>query len=180
MGDNDGNAQLDTGNTGGAIEDQANKWLGDMSDDRAVFWYGVFSLIMGASFITLYILLNNNYMITAYAQGFFTKAGVYTAAGLSWIMVSMFDSEMMRGIHSDIVYMTVISAFALQWIDLIRFVWAYDGSYSQFGFWGGLIIYFVFTVAEQILQILFVPRIERWSDTAEINDNGADNNLITM
>ena len=77
-----------------------------MSDAKAVLWYGIYSLSMGGGMLTLYLLLNKYFWIAAYAQGYTTKSVLYTVAGLSWIMVSMFDREMMRGIHSDVVYIT--------------------------------------------------------------------------
>ena len=122
-----------------------------MSDAKAVLWYGIFSLSMGGGMLTLYLLLNKFDWIAAYKQGYLTKSVLYTVAGLSWIMVSMFDREMMRGIHSDVVYLTVIGAFGLQWINLYQFIVAYDGAYTKLMFWIGLLVYFCVTVVEQIL-----------------------------
>ena len=126
---------------------------------------------MGLSFLILYITLNTNYWVAAYMKGYYTKAVTYTVAGFSWLMISMFDGELMRGIHADIVYLTVIGAFALQWIDLTRFIFAYDGSFGAGMFWLGLLIYFVVTVVEQIIQITLVPKINRWAESADILEN---------
>ena len=93
----------------------------------------------------------------------------------------MFDGELMRGIHADILYLGIVAVFALQWIELYSFILAYDGAYKKAMFWVGLIVYFSVTLIEMLVQLLFIPKIDKWSESASVKDNDVEKkNLLAF
>ena len=146
----------------------ANNAVGDISDAKAVFWYGIFSLSYSALFLFLYVSMNSSAWVSSYAAGWKGRVYLYLPVGFAWIMVSMFDNFLMREIFYGTAFLSVMGAFVQQWYALGVYLINAEGIYATLGFWLGFLLYFSLTVAEQIFQITMMPRIYRWSGEAGI------------
>lgn len=163
-------AQIDGGDTGGKATNAIDNLLGNLSEEKSVFWYGIIAFAWGGLNMVLYLLFNNAFWVASYSNGWIGKAQLYIPVGLAWIMVSMFDNWLMREIFYGLVFLSVMGAFVQQWYAFGTYIIANDGAYGRFMFYIGLAIYFALTVLEQIMQIVLVPRIYSWSGASDFFD----------
>ena len=99
---------------------------------------------------------------------------------MGWIFVSLFDSEFMRSTYSMLVTISILGPFANHWYDLANLWIAGENSYlDSITFWIYFAGYVAFTFFQMIVDIILLPQIYDWADSARIVDNGAKN-LLTI
>ena len=141
-------AQLDGGNVGGKTENAVKNLFGDISDETAVFWYGVFSMSYGALFMVLYLTMSHLPGVYLYYRGYLARMVLYLPVGMAWIMVALFDKPLMRQLFSKLTWVSVFGPFAIQWLAFGWYVSTGDGFFNTVGYWMGFLLYFCLTVAE--------------------------------
>ena len=103
-------------------EDLAGKLVGNLSDAEAVFWYGVYSFILAGTYIVLSGNTGDVFVNYSAASGFSNKYLFYFPAGMAWIAVSLFDSPFMRKVYKDVVSISLLSPFFMQWYSYAIYV----------------------------------------------------------
>ena len=149
-------AQVDGGDKGQGIEDSASEFIGERTDAEAVRWYGLYCLWLGGGTMLFWILLNNNAWVVKYSHGLYTKMYFYIPTGLAWIMVSMFDGELMRQIYKDIVALSIMAPFWKEWYDYGVYLLLLEND-STLMYLVGLALWFFMTVFEGVIQLLLLP-----------------------
>lgn len=179
-------AQLDTGDTGSSAENSMNDMLGNPENDDAVLLYGVISLSSALITIFFYVWFNAGYYITASHDYFLSHVAAYLPVGMGWLMVSLFDGAFMRDIFTDLIWLSIMGPFFFHWYATVSFIingdnggssWSGTGSvtaYDEFLFWLTWILQACLTIFEMIMQVVILPKVLDWVETAEILDNGAE------
>ena len=108
-------AQIDGNDNGQAGEDIANDFIGERTNAEAVFWYGAMSFGSAGSAMLLYIFFNDKYYPALARQYTFSHMGAFLPVGISWLMVSFFDSSFMRGVFGDVVGISILGPFFFHW-----------------------------------------------------------------
>ena len=149
-------AQIDGGDRGQAMEDRASNLIGDVDNAGAVRWYGLYCFWLGGGAVAFWILMNNNAWVVKYSKGIHTRMYFYLPTGLAWIMVSMFDGALMREIYKDIVALSIMAPFWMEWYDygLYLLLLEYD---DTLGYLVGLALWLLLTVFEGVIQLLLLP-----------------------
>ena len=112
---------------------------------------------------------------------FFNQIEYFLPAFMGWIFVSLFDSEFMRSTYSMLVTISVLGPFANNWYDLALIYVAGEGSYlDNLTFWLYFAAYVAFTFFQMIVDVILLPQIYDWADSASIVDNGAKNLLAIL
>ena len=163
-------AQIEGGDAGQKAEDMANDLIGERDPASAVFFYGVYTSCMALGFILFWEIMKSNSWVAMYKEGVLSRVTFYGAAGTTWLMVSFFDGEYMREIYRDIQALSIFGPFFIHWyafglymIAMLDTGDAFD--YIMLAFWGAE------TVFEQLFQIILLPKVFEWADTAPILDN---------
>merc|ERR1711990_431253 len=91
-----------------AVEDLANDFIGDVSGDSAVMWYGIYSLAMGWGIILWRILVESEAIQM-------TRINAYIPAGMTWLLWSLFPTDFTQMLHKDMVAYSVIATFFSYW-----------------------------------------------------------------
>lgn len=95
-------------------------------------------------------------------------------------MVSFFDGAFMRDVFEIIVTLSILGPFAYHWYALAVFYLAGEGSYlDSIEFWLWFAAYSAFTIFQQIVQLILLPSIYDWADSAAVKDNDTKN-LMTV
>lgn len=96
-------AQMDTGETGGDLQDSTSEFLGEKSDAEAVRYYGWYGLIHSVGTVLVYISVNDNYYVALASAWFLSQIWFFAPVGFGWLMLSYFDGELMREIFKKVV-----------------------------------------------------------------------------
>jgi len=171
MSDEGTDAQIATGDAGQQAEDMANNLIGEQSPAEAVYFYGLYSLAMGGGFVLLWVLMNSNSFVFMYKDGFLSRIAFYLSAGIAWLMVSFFDGEYMRSIYTDIQALSVMGPFFFHWYAFGMYMMAVLDGAGDLMDWIFLGVWFFETVFEQVFQIILLPKVFDWADSAEILEN---------
>ena len=94
----------------------------------------------------------------------------YIPAAMSWLMVSLFDSPFMRIIFKDMVALSTMGPFFNHWNAFGT--WVYIGENdSTFDYYLGGAIFFCWTLFEEVIQIVLLPQVFNWIDSASIKSD---------
>ena len=63
-------AQMDSGDTGGQLQDATANFIGERSEAEAVRYYGWFGLIHSVGAVLFYINMNHNYYVATNSNWF--------------------------------------------------------------------------------------------------------------
>ena len=151
---------LSQSDTGADAANVANDLIGERSDAEAVFWYGAYSFIVSGSALVLWVLFNETTWINGSNGSYafwYNRMEFYLPVGMAWLMVSFFDSELMREIFADICTISVLGSWLFQWRIFVDWVFGNQGNYTNLWFYLWTATYFAWTVAEQVLQIILLP-----------------------
>ena len=94
---------MDTGETGGALQDSTSEFLGEKTDAEAVRYYGWYGLIHSVGTVLVYISVNDNYYVALASAWFLSQIWFFAPVGFGWLMLSYFDGELMREIFKKVV-----------------------------------------------------------------------------
>ena len=147
-------------------ENFTENFIGDRTDAEAVFWYGIYSLSMGFGTMFLYQLLDSTDWVALYASGFESRWFFYIPAAISWLMVSLFDSDFMRIIFKDMIALSVMGPFFGHWYAYGTYLMSYQN--QDLDYWLGAFVWFCWTVFEELVQIILLPQVFSWADSARI------------
>ena len=172
-------AQIDGGDRGARAEDNVAGFIGDKNDGEAVRWYGMYNMWMTIGTLLWYMNFNNKWYIAGNFNWYMSQLQFSFPVFISWVMVSFFDGEFMREVFSDIVTLSILGPFAAHWYTLAQFYLAGEGSYlDDLEFWLWFAIYGAFTIFQMIIQVVLLPQVYDWSDSASYLDN--DKNLLAI
>lgn len=155
---------------GDAATEFTENFIGERNDAEAVFWYGIYSLIMSFGLIVVYHLIDGTDWIAMYGgvDGFKYKWYGYVPIAMTWLAVSLFDSKMLRIIFKDMAAFSVMGPFWYQWKAFGDYLLLSEGGNQDLGYWLGAVVFFSWTVFEEIIQIILMPQILSWADDAGI------------
>ena len=163
-------AQIEGGDSGQAVEDGVNDFIGEKDPAGAVWFYGVYCLSMGGGFALLWVLLNKQSWVYSYMDGFLSRITFYLAAGAAWLMVSFFDGEYMRQIYTDIQALSIFGPFFFHWYGWgMMLMSVLDG--GKVLDWIFLLVWAAVTVVEAVFQITLLPQVFEWAESAPILAN---------
>ena len=155
-------------------ENQVDGFIGEKNDGEAVRWFGLYSLSMSVGTMFFYMFFNNKTYIAANSQWFYSQIEFFLPVFWGWIFVSFFDGEFMRSTFQMLVSLSVLGPFALHWYALAQFYLGCEGScLDSITFWLYLAAYSAFTIFQMIVDVILLPQIYDWTDSASIVDNGA-------
>ena len=169
-------AQFDGGDNGQAAEDFVGDFIGDKDPAGAVRWYGFFALANAFGSILVYMLLNGNWWVAQYKDGFSTRTFFYMPVAMSWLAVSFFDSPFMRKIFGEIIAISILCPFFWLWYVFGQFLLYSDGKYSEFWTWASAAIWFSWNVFESVVQIVLLPTVFEWTEADLNTDFVSDRN----
>ena len=163
-------AQIEGGDSGQAVEDGVQDFIGEKDPAEAVFFYGVYTLSMGGGFALLWVLLNKQSWVYLYKDGFLSRITFYLAAGMAWLMVSYFDGEYMRSIYTDIQALSIMGPFFFHWYGWGMMLMSVleNGKVLD---WIFLAVWAAITVIEAVFQITLLPSVFDWAENAPILSN---------
>ena len=148
-------------------EDLAERLVGDLSDAEAVFWYGVYSLILTATYVVLAGNTGDIFVRYSGVGGFSSKYLFYFPAAMAWLAVSLFDSPFMRKIFKEVIAVSLMSPFYAQWKAYALYVYSFSDAVLAgtvlVGDLIGLPLWAFVTLLESVIQILLVPKIFNWA-----------------
>ena len=79
--------------------------------------------------------------------------------GFAWLYLSFFDSQLTRDIFLNLIYISVLGPFAVQWYNIIEYAMEGDNNdlltKPYFYFW--MATYAVITFFEQLIQLQLLP-----------------------
>lgn len=163
-------AQIEGGDSGQAVEDGVNDFIGEKDPAGAVWFYGVYCLSMGGGFALLWVLLNKQSWVYSYKDGFLSRITFYLAAGAAWLMVSFFDGEYMRQIYTDIQALSIFGPFFFHWYGWgMMLMSVLEG--GKVLDWIFLLVWAAVTVVEAVFQISLLPQVFEWAESAPILAN---------
>ena len=143
-------------------------------------WFGLYSMWMSIGTAFFWMFFNDKTYIALNRAWFYNQIEYFLPAFMGWIFVSLFDSEFMRSTYVTLVTISVIGPFANHWYDLANLWIAGENSYlDSITFWIYFAAYCAFTFFQMIVDIILLPQIYDWADSARIVDNGAKN-LLTI
>ena len=173
-------AQVDGGDTGGNIQDGVAGQIGADDNAAAVRWYGLACIIMGYAVIPAYWFLDDYQFVSLNAGWFHTVQLMFLPAGMGWLMVSMFDGAFMRAVFRDLVAISVLAPFFVEWYNIALYFVAGEGSYDNIKFllWGAFFI--AHTLLQGVVQIILVPGIMDWTHQTDYLDNDQEKNLLSF
>ena len=80
----------------------------------------------------------------------------YLPTGLAWIMVSMFDGTLMREIYKDVISISIMAPFWVEWYDYGIYLLLIENEDSLM-YLIGLGLWLLLTVFEGVIQLLLLP-----------------------
>ena len=162
-------ATRDTGDGGARAEDKVGGWIGEKNDGEAVYWYGVYSLIMGIGALYVWIFFNDIAAVVRYSWGFQAHYYFYIPVGMSWLLMSFIDNDQSRAIFKYLVAISVLGPFYTHWTAFAGYLWTWNDSQGLFWYlWGAG--WFVGTIIQEIVQIILLPQIFNWIDGGNYDD----------
>jgi len=145
-------------------------WIGDKNDAQAVYWYGIYSLIVGWGSALLWNELKSKSYAALYYEGFVSRFFAYIPVGMCWIMISLFDSPFTRTVFKDLVSLSVMGPFFGHWYAWGLYLLNLENEPSlDYYLAGG--VWFAWTIFEEIVQIVLLPQVFDWIDSAATVEN---------
>ena len=146
------NILMQQADAGSDASDAANGFIGERSDAEAVFWYGVYSFILGGGSLVAWVFVNElSDWMAAYEEGFMNRMVFYIPVGVVWLMVSYFDSDLMRQIFVDTVTFSVLGAWLFQVRIYTSWILDNQGNYTSLWFYLYSALWITWTFAEQVI-----------------------------
>ena len=174
-------AQIDAGDNGAQAQDSVAGWIGDKNDGEAVRWYGMYSMFMGVGSIFFYMFMNGEAYVAGNFNWYLYQMEFFIPVFISWLMVSFFDGEFMRGVFETVTTLSILGPFAMHWYALAQFYLAGEGSYlDSLEFWIWFALYGAFTIFQQIIQVVLLPQVYDWADSASTLDNESQSLIAAM
>ena len=167
-------ATLDS-NRGSAFEDTANGWAGDLSNEEAANWYGLFTLVMGYGSIFVYMFLNEKTYIAMASAWFMRHIEFYLPVGMVWVLLKYFPGDFMNNVFKSVLSLSVLGPWLFFWEALYQYYLAGDGLYDKLFFWVYFAVYGLWTIFEGVLQISFLPKA---FDHLNYDYDGQEDNTI--
>ena len=163
-------AQIDGGDNGAKAQDTVAGFVGDQDNEGAVRWYGIYSGALALGSLVFKLFIDNNmsdkqlYTFTAH---WWTNSYVYSPVFIVWLMVTFFDSEMMRAFFQMVVTLSIFASFYTHWGTLALYVMLNFGGLSV-SFWIWWAVHAAATIVEQLIVLLLVPKIYDWADVDDM------------
>ena len=176
-------AQIDGGDAGGQFEDGVSDWINVGSNEAAVRWYGLASILMGYLMYPAYWLVFEELTYGALNQGWFLATQKYFfPVGMAWIMVSLFDGSFMRAVFRDVVFISILGPFMFEWNAIFDYFYAgFDNHADNLSFWGFGAFYVLHTTFQAVTQLILLPGVFRWTEQTNYLDNDkSDNSLLAL
>ena len=174
-------AQIDGGDKGAAAEDKVGGFIGDKNDGEAVRWYGMYALAHSVGTIFFYMFFNDKTYVAGNAAWYLSQIEFFLPVFIGWIFVSMFDGEFMRSTFQTLVSLSILGPFGMHWYALANFFLGCEGvCLDSITFWLWLAAYAAYTIFQMIVDIILLPQIFDWTESASIVDNGAENLLAIL
>ena len=85
-----------------------------------------------------------------------TRIYYYLPTGIAWIMVSMFDGELMRQIYKDLIAYSMFAPFWKEWYDYSVYLLLLEND-DTLMYLVGLGLWFFLNVFEGVIQLLLLP-----------------------
>ena len=170
-------AQIDGGDNGAKAQDTVAGFVGDQDNEGAVRWYGIYSGALALGSLVFYEFINNNMggkQISSFSGHWLTNSYVYSPVFIMWLMVTFFDSEMMRVFFQMVVTLSIFASFYDHWSDLITLVNSNFGGLSV-SFWIWWAVHAAATIVEQLIVLLLVPKIYDWADVDDMMEIAVGN-----
>ena len=121
----------------------------------------MYSFIVSGSSLVIWVFFNENNDWINLTNGsydfFFNRMSFYLPVGMAWLMVSYFDSELMREIFADVCTLSVLGAWLYQWRILVDWVFNNQGNYTDLFFYLYTALWMTWTLVEEVLQIVLLP-----------------------
>ena len=139
-----------------------------MTNEQAVLWYGVTSLINALPPLVDYLAFKSNPYVEAYKVGVAIKSLLWWPVALTWIYSYIDDTKVNRAFLDNSVTLSVLDPWGGSWIALnAALVHIYDTEIEfKWTTWVGLGVWGVLTIWEMIMQVHFLPKIYSWIETA--------------
>ena len=138
----------------------------------------MYSMWMSVGTAFFWMFFNEKTYIALNSAWFYNQIEYFLPAFMGWIFVSLFDGEFMRDTYTMLVTISILGPFANHWYDLANLWIAGENSYlDSITFWLYFAAYCAFTIFQMIVDVILLPQIYDWADSAKIVDNGAKNLL---
>ena len=148
----------------------------DIDGYQAVIWYGITSILNAAIALTFYLIWRTNAVIASYYPIMLTMQICYWPVAIAWAGIALFDSAFTRELMKGVVSLSVLGPFAGEIVGFV-FLWVYaDGNnwiFDQWYFWFLWPMFLGYDIGQMLLQILFVPEIMTFLDTAPLKTKTA-------
>ena len=154
-----------------SLADQIDSADDDFSNDDAILIYSIAAGLQAVTPTILYVLIAYNNAVYRTTTNFLTKifAAVWWPTFIAWIATQFFDSPQIREIFKYAVTISLGGPFFMYWIVITDSLmtasdtqnWA---SWLWWTLFGALTVY---TIASIVFQVIFVPKVYEWVDSAE-------------
>ena len=125
-----------------------------------------------------WMLLNNSSdkgWLEAYSNGFTSRVINYFPVGMAWLLIMFYDTDLTRDVFTDIATLSMWGPWENHWAANADFFIAglEEGNGGNPWFWVWTAIYVTWTLVEQVLQIMLLPKVYGWTGNNSYVDSTA-------